>query len=145
MISLRKFGLSDRQLIASRMKLSFEEAESMINEWNTGLFKGSCFEMYAIQNDDVVVGMISLYEHSKAIVSVGPETFEEYRRRGFCKAAIAEAIRIAKKSGYRILFQQVRTNNTASIGLHESLGFERDNHVFKNERGNDVYIYLKVI
>lgn len=142
---LRKFTQADRELVAARLGLSADEAASTINEWNCGSHNGFYFEMYAVQQSDTVVGMISLYGHSGSAVSIGPEIFGEYRRRGFAKRAMTEAIRIAGERGYKIVFQQVRTDNTASIRLHESLGFEKDSGVFKNRKGNDVYIYLKVI
>ena len=45
--------------------------------------------------------------------------------------------------GFKIVSQEVRTNNTASIALHCSLGFETSESVFTNAKGNQVSIYLK--
>ena len=147
MLRLRRFDLSDNKLISSRSHISLEEANSMIEKWNSGFFNGKYFEMFAVQSDmeNSVVGIISLFEHSKSIISIGPEIFMGYRQRGFAKAAMTEAMEIAKQKKYKIVLQQVRTNNHASIRLHESLGFERDDCVYKNAKGNDVYIYLKII
>ena len=36
--------------------------------------------------------------------------------------------------GYRILVDQVREDNAASIGLHEKLGFESDRYAYKNKK-----------
>ena len=47
--------------------------------------------------------------------------------------------------GYKIVSQQIRTNNTASIALHTKLGFETDNCIFKNKNDNEVSIYFKLI
>ena len=147
MICLRNFVLSDSELISSRFSISLEEANSMIEKWNSGLFNGSFFEMFAVQNADVgsIVGTISLYERSKSIISIGPEIFNDYRQRGFGKAAVTEAIKIAEQKNYKVVLQQIRTDNKASIRLHESLGFESDTNIYKNRKGNDVYIYLKII
>ena len=145
MICLRKFEISDNELIAARLNLSTEKANSLINEWSAGFYNGSYFEMFAVQCEDAVVGTISLYKHSKTIVSIGPEIFEEFRRRGFAKAAMSEAIRIAKEREFEIVLQQVRTDNSASIRLHEALGFEKDNNTYINRNGNEVYLYLKAI
>ena len=147
MIRLRNFDFSDNELISSRFRISLEESNSMIEKWNSGLFNGSFFVMFAVQNDDIgsVVGTISLYEHSKSIISIGPEIFNDYRQRGFAKAAMTEAIKIAEHNNYKVVLQQIRTDNNASIRLHESLGFERDSYIYKNRKGNDVYIYLKII
>lgn len=140
---LRMFTLSDRETVALRLNISFTEAENTINEWNLGSFNGLYFAMYAVTEDETVVGMISLYGHSKSIVSIGPEIFEEYRRRGLAKSAMKDAMRLAEERGYKIVFQQIRTSNLPSIALHESLGFERESNIFKNSKGNDVYFFLK--
>ena len=101
--------------------------------------------MFAIINNDTVVGMISMYEHSKSVISIGPEIFEEYRRQGFAKSAMEKVISIAQRKQYAIVLQHVRINNEASIKLHESLNFEKDNSIYKNKKGNDIYLYLKCI
>ncbi len=147
MLTLRRFDSSDTALISARFNIPMEKTDSMIEEWNSGLFNGTYFEIFAVQNDedDSVVGTVSLYEHSKSIISIGPEIFKEYRRRGFARVAMMEAMRIAKQKGYKIALQQIRTDNNASIKLHESLGFERDTYIYKNRKGNDVFIYLKII
>lgn len=142
---LRKINASDAELVSSRMNLSIEEAKSLIDEWNTGRFNGNYFEMFAVSINNTVVGLFSIYEHSKSIVSIGPEIFEEYRQNGFAKKAMAEIMRIAKEKKYSIILQQVRTDNIASIRFHESLGFEKDNSIYKNRKGNDIFLYLKTI
>ena len=48
----------------------------------------------------------------------------------------------AKGLGYKIASAQIRTDNVASIRLHEKLGFQRDCEMI-NRKGNSVYIYLK--
>ncbi len=147
MLYLRNFDLSDNEFVSSLFKISLEEANSMIENWNSGLFNGSYFEMFAVQNTDFdsIVGTVSLYEHSKSIISIGPEVLKEYRRCGFARVAMTEAMKIAKLKNYKIALQQIRTDNEASIRLHELLGFERDKCVYKNRKGNDVFIYLKII
>ena len=145
MLTLRKFEVMDTEIIASRLNLDLDGAKNLINEWNTHIFNGNYFEMFAIINNDTVVGMISMYEHSKSVISIGPEIFEEYRRQGFAKSAMEKVISIAQRKQYAIVLQHVRINNEASIKLHESLNFEKDNSIYKNKRGNDIYLYLKCI
>ena len=142
---LRNMDERDTELVATKLKMNQTEAKKLIERWNSHLENGHFFEMLAVLDDDSVVGMISLYEHSKSIISIGPEIFEEYRRKGFGKVAMTEAISRAKEKKYSIVLQQVRTNNSASIGLHESLGFEKDNSIYKNRKGNDIFLYLKTI
>jgi len=123
--------------------LSTEQVEALICDWSKKQFDGKYFEMYAIVADEKIVGTISLYQHSSEVVSIGPDVFCKFRRKGFAKEAMISACQIAKEKGFKIVSQQIRTNNTASIALHRSLGFETNEHVFTNAKGNQVSIYLK--
>ena len=125
--------------------LSTEQVEALICEWYKKQFNGKYFEMYAIVSDEKIVGTISLYQHSSEVISIGPEIFCEYRRKGFAKEAMIRACQIAREKGFKIVSQQIRTNNAASIALHCSLGFETNELVFTNTKGNQVYIYLKCL
>ena len=49
----------------------------------------------------------------------------------------------AKTMGYKVVSQQIGRNNTASIALHEKLGFETDEYIYRNKKGNEVLIYIK--
>lgn len=133
---LQEYGYSD---------LSTEQVEALIYDWNKKQFNGKYFEMYAIVSDEKIVGTISLYQHSLEVISIGPEIFCEYRRKGFAKEAMICACQMAKEKGFKIVSQQIRTNNAASIALHCSLGFETNELVFTNAKGNQVYIYLKYL
>ncbi|MBQ8186399.1 MAG: hypothetical protein IJ037_05950 [Clostridia bacterium] len=56
-----------------------EAIEAMIREWETHSFGGRYFEMLAASADGEIVGMISLYEQSEGVVSIGPEIFTAFR------------------------------------------------------------------
>lgn len=133
---LQQYGYSD---------LSTEQVEVLIFDWNKKQFNGKFFEMFAIISDEKIVGTISLYQHSSEVVSIGPEVFYEYRRKGFAKKAMICACEIAKEKGFKIVSQQIRVNNAASIALHRSLGFETNELVYTNAKGNQVAIYLKCL
>ena len=134
--ALQEYGYSD---------LSIEQVEALICDWNKKQFNGKYFEMYAIVFEGKIVGTISLYQQSSEVVSIGPEVFCEYRRKGFAREAMICACQIAKGKGFKIVSQQIRTNNAASIALHCSLGFETSELVFTNAKGNQVSIYLKCL
>ncbi len=119
------------------------QAETMIAEWNTGICNGRDFAMLGVWLDETLVGMLSLYRHTSEAVSVGPEIFPAYRRKGYAKEAMALAMDLARQKGYKVISQQIRTDNTASIALHESLGFGTSGAVYTNAKGNQVSIYLK--
>lgn len=133
---LQKYGYSD---------LSTEQVEALICDWSKKQFDGKYFEMFAIVSDGKIVGTVSLYQHSSEVVSIGPEVFCEHRRKGVAKEAMMCACQTAKEKGFKIVSQQIRTNNAASIALHCSLGFETSELVFTNAKGNQVSIYLKCL
>ncbi len=147
MIVLRNFTEDDALDLQknSYSDLSIEQIQDLICEWNQKQVNNRYFEMFAVLSDDRIVGTISLYQHSIEIVSIGPEIFASHRRRGFAKGAMIHACNIAKEKGYKIVSQQIRTNNTASIALHSSLGFETDGLSYTNAKGNQVVTYLKYL
>ena len=144
MITLRSFTIEDAPYLQERYSsLSREQIEEMIHEWNRGEFNDKYFEMLAILSDERIVGTISLYQHSIEVISIGPEVFEPYRKNGYGKEAMAQACKKAAENGYKIVSQQIRTDNVASLALHSSLGFATNGSVYTNAKGNQVYIYLK--
>ena len=147
MILLRNFKKEDASELQENgfSDLSTEQVEALICDWDKKQLNGKYFEMYAIVSDEKIVGTISLYQHSSEVISIGPEIFCDYRRKGFAKEAMICACQMAKEKGFKIVSQQIRTNNAASIALHCSLGFETDELVFTNTKGNQVYIYLKCL
>lgn len=145
MVKLRHFEIIDAQEL-QRIKwinMSVENIKNMICEWNTVNYNGKYFEMFGIFEEETLVGIISVYEHSKSIVSIGPEIFESYRNRGYAKQAMVYAMELVRGNNYSIVKQQIRTDNEASIRLHQSLDYETDGYVYKNRKSNDVLIYLK--
>ena len=147
MIVLRNFLARDIPILQKYRypDLTGQEIQKMIKQWGQKEYEGKYFELFAVTDGQTLVGSISLYQHTKSIVSFGPEIFTEYRRRGYASAAIREAFQIAKDKGYRIVLDQVRTDNTASIALHRKLGFETDAYEYKNKKGNGVYLFLKLL
>ncbi len=147
MILLRNFKKEDAMQLqrCGYPNLSTEQVEALIFDWNKKQFGGKYFEMLAIVADEKIVGSISLYQHSSEVVSIGPEVFCEYRRKGFAKEAMLCACQIAKEKGFKIVSQQIRIGNVASIALHCSLGFETNGLIYTNAKGNQVSIYLKCL
>ena len=144
MITLRRFAIEDAPYLQERYSnFSREQIEGMIHEWNSGKFDGRYFEMLAIISGGRIVGTISLYEHSSDVISIGPEVFEPYRKNGYGREAMLNAFKIAADREYKIVSQQIRTDNAVSIALHLSLGFETSGAVYTNAKENQVAIYLK--
>ncbi|MBP3337855.1 MAG: GNAT family N-acetyltransferase [Lachnospiraceae bacterium] len=146
MIKLRNFTNADISLL-KKCKYEDEtnrEIQEKIKLWNSKNVDGKYYEMFAIVDNDMPVGMISLYQHTQSVISCGPEIFEEYRGKGYGTQAVGMAIDVAKKKGYKIVVAQIRKDNEKSIMLHQRLGFELD-HEYINKRGNEVGFYIKYI
>lgn len=85
MVSIRHFTDSDVDTIRTNQypDVSENEIRSMIHDWNSGSQNGRFFEMFAVVHDGKTVGAVSLYEHSKSVVSIGAEIYPAFRRKGF--------------------------------------------------------------
>ena len=144
-VTLRNFTADDRDVLLTHYGKGRtpDEVEALIADWAKKEVENRYFEMFAVVHEGTIVGSISLYHHSEHVISCGPEIFPDYRRQGFGQAAMIAALETAKEKGYRIALHQIRTDNAASIGLHEHLGFETDGYVYRNRRGREVLIYVK--
>lgn len=147
MVLLRNFTNDDAEMFQQKQRtnISLEEIKAMFAKWEEKEYEGKYFEMFAIVKDGEIVGTITLYQHSKSVVSCGPEVFEDYRKQGIGREAMLLAMDIAKNMGYKLLSQQIRRNNVASIALHNKLGFETDEYIYTNKKGNEVLIYVKLL
>ena len=147
MVTLRNITYDDMVVLQKHryQNMTYEEIQKMISQWNQKEYQGKYFEMFAIVVSIDLVGTISLFEHSESVISCGPEVFQCYRKNGFGKEAMILAIQIAKEKGYKIVLQQIRKNNEASIALHRSIGFESNEYAYVNKKGNEVFVYLKAL
>lgn len=144
---LQHFTSDDADVIKAQQypDMSGDEILGMISEWNSCSFQGKYFEMFAVLNEETIVGSISLFQHSRSVASIGVEIYESYRRSGFAFEAMLLLMEHAKNLGYKIIQDQVRTDNAASIRLHEKLSFESDHYVYRNENNKPVYLFLKAL
>ena len=145
MILLRNFTDNDALAFQQNQKtnISLNEIKEMFAKWGEHIYHGKYFEMFAVVKDGEIVGSISLYQLSKSIVSCGPEVFEAYRKQGIGKEAMLLAMDKAKNLGYKVVFQQIERNNVASIMLHNKLGFETDEYIYRNKKEKEVLIFVK--
>ena len=145
MVLLRNFRDSDAEMLQQKhsVQMTLEETKAMIADWNKKDHASRYFEMFAIIRDEELVGLISLYQLSESMVSCGPEIFACYRRQNIGGEAMMLAMEVAKGKGYKMVLQQIRVDNTASIALHNRIGFETDGYIYRNKKGNEVLIYAK--
>jgi len=123
-------------------KMSSDEKRQMIEDSICKEHNGKYFELLAVCDDDRIVGFMNLCAHSAHIVSIGPEIKISFQRSGFGFRGETQALQYAKHEGYTIAIAIVREDNSASIALHEKLGFEVGAHTI-SKSGNPVRIYLK--
>ena len=82
--------------------------------------------MFAVLRAGEIVGSVSLAERTNSAASIGAEIYPAFRRRGFAYEASLLLFDRAKQLGYRVIQNQIRTDNTASIRLNEKLSVESD-------------------
>lgn len=147
MVRIRHFTAEDAETIKKRQypDMSIDEIERMITDWNSGVFEGRRFEMFAVTEDGRIAGCASLAERSQSVVSLGIEIFSEERGKGIASNAMPLLLERARETGYHAVLDQVRTDNTASLRLHEAFGFETDGYVYRNKRDREVVLYLKLL
>ena len=147
MIILRHFEHKDIKSLQGNLYpyLSENDIRDLITEWNSCIYQGRYFEMFAIESDGRIVGYVSIYEKSRSIASAGIEIFSEERGKGFASDAMADLLEYASERGCQIILDQVQKDNRASIRLHEKLGFESDGYVYRNQKNNEVLLYLKLL
>lgn len=124
--------------------MSFEQKQNMIDESIKKIHNGSYFEFLVVYSEDVVVGFMNLFAHSKHIISCGPTIKDEYQNKGFGFLAETLALEYAKGKCYTIAVGGVDDNNIASIALHEKLGFEMDRK-YQNKKGRTIRVYIKAL
>lgn len=124
--------------------MSFEQKQNMIDESINKIHNGFYFEFLVVYENDVVIGFMNLYAHSKHIISCGPTIKEEYKNKGFGFSAETMALKYAKGKGYTIAVGDVDEGNAASIALHEKLGFEMDRK-YVNKQGRTIRLYIKAL
>ena len=145
MIELRPVRADDAVILRQELypAMTLPDVQQMIAEWESGVFEGRPFEMFALTRDGRMAGTISLFGLSPSCASIGPEIFAGERRKGIASSAMRQMMKTAAERGYRIILQQIRTDNAASIRLHEKLGFETDGYVYRNKKDHDVVLYVK--
>ena len=146
-VTLRHFTYQDADSLREHYApdMSADDIMKMIDEWNKLEYNGKRFEMFAVLDGSMLVGLISLYEHSKSVASLGPEIFPGMRNRGYAAEAMRQMEGYAGEKGYRVLQQQIQTDNLPSIRLHQKLGYETDGYVYRNRRDKEVVLLLKAL
>ena len=106
------------------------------------IHEGRYYEQFAIRADDCMVGTVSLFAQPDGTVCDGVDVFPPFRRCGFARQGLMLLMEIARAHGFTVQTAQIRTDNAASIALHQGLGFT-PGEPWINRRGNEVRTWRK--
>ncbi len=132
----------DLPLLAYNQGCAPEKLLPMLAESRAQRHESRYYEQFSIRMEGCVVGAASLYEQEDGTVSEGIEVFPTFRRCGFARQALSLLADAARTHGYAVLTAQVRTDNAASIALHQSLGFT-SGEPWINRKGREVITFTK--
>ena len=146
MISLHPITPGDANLLqgTSYAAMPAEAMDKMLSESLAQCHDGKYFELFAVMDNDICVGLVSLYETAPREISCGPEIKPQFRRRGYGYWAVITALERATLLGYTQAVAQVRQDNTASIALHQKLGFSLYRS-YTNKKGHSVMEFKKLL
>lgn len=149
LVYLRSFDETDAQFISSEwadkgrmhgcaFPADIGQVRALIAQWLTELYEGRYFKQFAVVTGDTVVGMASIYEQQSDTASVGIIIDEKHWRKGFASQAIEHLKALAASKGYQRFISSCRTDNEASMRLHEKCGFRKLGKTL-NRKGNEIY------
>lgn len=146
MIFIRPVRCDDKNIFGdtSYGAMSSESMEKMLHESLAQSHSGRYFELFAVMDDAICVGFVSLYETASGQISCGPEIKPQYRQQGYGYLAVRTALERANLSGYTKAIAQIRQDNTASIALHQKLGYTQCRS-FLNRNGHSVFEFQKTL
>lgn len=141
-ITLAPLAEADLPVLAYYHRCTAEDLQPMLEESRAQCHEGRYYEQFSVRMNGCLVGSVSLYAHDEATVCNGVEIFPPFRQCGFAKTALTLLSDVARERGYTLQTAQVRTNNTASIALHRSLGMTAG-EPWINRNGNEVVTFCK--
>lgn len=143
-ITLEPLAEADLSVLAYYHQCQVEDLQPMLEESCAQCHEGRYYEQFSVWMNGCLVGGVSLYAHDADTVCNGVEIFPPFRQCGFAKTALMQLSDIARERGYTVQTAQVRTNNTASIALHTSLGMTAG-EPWINRNGNEVVTFRKTL
>ena len=146
MIFIRPVRSDDKSIFqgTSYGAMSSGSMEKMLHESLAKSHNGNYFELFAVMDGDICVGIVSLFETAAGEISCGPEIKPQYRQQGYGYLATKTAIERANLMRYSKAIAQIRQDNTASIALHKKLGFTQCRS-YINKNGHSVFEFQKTL
>ncbi len=146
MIFIRPVRCDDKGIFqdTSYAAMSSNAMEIMLSESLAKSHDGRYFELFAVMDEKTCVGFVSLYETAPKTVSCGPEIKSQYRQQGYGYVAVSQALARADLLHFTKAVAQIRQDNTASIALHQKLGFTLCRS-YINKKGHPVLEFTKML
>lgn len=82
-------------------------------------------DIYLMKTEEGETAGYLYMDYSADSVDIPVAVSERFTKKGFARQAIMEGIRIAQAQGYRQSQVEIREDNTASIRLYTSCGYQR--------------------
>jgi len=142
----------NRELFKQDVKMVRNEEGSIYRDVLLGKYHNCSKMNYALIKEDNgrTVGIIGYYQPNQDPNSIWIGWFgikEVFRRQGYGKKALKGLINYVKKSFPEITTLRVYTGiheNPIALHLYESLGFERENKLFKLKEDSDETVVLSM-
>ena len=144
-MELRPIAKSDIKLLDkfSYGTMSEQEKQKMIEESVSKMHEGKYFELFLVFQNAKCIGIMNVFEHTECIVSVAPEILESERHKGYGFESLIAVLSLMYEKDYTIAVADVAIDNTASVKLHEKLGFERERTYQKV--GKEFALYIRTL
>lgn len=105
---------------------------------------GNYFEMFSLREGSDVIGFVSIYSKESGFVSIGLDIRKQYRHQGYGTRSAEPIAKLLADKGFVAIRNTVRTDNEASIRLHEKLDFTLTDQ-YATDKGRSVYVFEKAI
>ena len=143
-VALEPLAEEHLPIIAYYQHTTVEALRPMLAASRLQVHAGRYYEQFAVMADGCMTGAVSLFAQPEGAVCDGVDTFPPFRKCGLASRALSLLQDVARMRGFAVQTAQVRTNNTASIALHEKLGFVHGES-WINRKGREVFTFRKTL
>ena len=122
-IQLVRAGAADRETLVRLQAIAFEDPEEISREWIDIWLPEAKHHLYIGKWNDETVGLVRVAFEADCVYLCTFGVLPEYRRRGFGRQILEQAIQEALPEG-KAIFIEVETENDAALSLYHSCGFQ---------------------
>lgn len=122
-----------------------ETMRSLIHEWDKKLVHGRYYELFAIDVEGIMVGLLNFFEITDNSILIGISIDNLHWRKGYAYEAMQKAFDYLKDKGLYHVVSNCRADNVASIALHKKCGFQFLCEDISKRSGKRIYQYEKYL